>query len=155
MRTSNHALASALILAFAGLACGDTAGAPPESQADTAATAGPPTLVEIMRQLEVDMTRVAHGVWVADFDSIAAGAGAIADHPTVGPAERAEIMGILGDRGPGFAEADRRVHDIAVELAERARAGDMGGVLESLGDLQAGCVACHAGYRATIQAARQ
>lgn len=135
-------------------ACGDTAG--DEAGATQAVgTDAPPSLVEIMQQLEVDMDRVAHGVWVADFDSIAAGARAVADHPTVGPDERAEIMEILGERGAGFRAADMAVHDTAVELAERARAEDMSAVLGALTRLQEGCVACHTGYRATLQAARK
>lgn len=110
-----------------------------------------PSLIEIMQGLEIDMDRVAHGVWVADFDSIAAGARAVADHPKVGPAERAEIFEVLGERAAGFRQADMLVHNTAVELAEKARAGDMGGVLDAMTRLQAGCVACHAGYRAPIQ----
>lgn len=140
-----------LLLAVAMAACDAGAG-----EADTAAAPdAPPSLVEIMRQLEVDMERVAHGVWVADFDSIAAGAGAIADHPQVGPEERAEILGILGDGAAGFREADVRVHDTAVALGDRARAGDLAGALDALTRLQQGCVSCHTGYRAAIQAARQ
>lgn len=110
-----------------------------------------PTLVEIMQQLETDMERVAHGVWVADFDSIAVGAQAIADHPKVGPEERAQIMEVLGERASGFRQADMLVHNTAVELTEQARAEQMGGVLDALTRLQAGCVSCHTGYRASIQ----
>lgn len=101
------------------------------------------------------MDRVAHGVWVADFDTIAGGAQAVADHPRVGPDERARILEILGPGGVGFRQADLAVHNTAVELTERARARDMPGVLDALARLQQGCVACHTGYRETLQAARQ
>ena len=142
-------LAVAAGLALAAHGAVDRADA---SETDTAsARTTQPTLVEIMRQLEVDMERVAHGVWLADFDSIAAGAQAIADHPKVGPEERAEIVGILGERAGGFRQADMLVHNTAVELAENARAEELGAVLDILTRLQAGCVACHTGYRAPIQ----
>ena len=142
-------LAFAVGLAFGFHATTDRADA---AVADaTSARPTQPTLVEIMQQLEVDMERIAHGVWLSDFDSIAAGAQAIADHPKVGPEERAQIVEVLGDRAAGFRQADMRVHDTAVELAEQARAEAMGGVLDVLTRLQAGCVACHNGYRAPIQ----
>lgn len=114
-----------------------------------------PSLLEIMQQLEVDMARVAHGVWVEAYDSIAVAARAVADHPQVGPEERAEILGILGEGGVGFRQADMAVHDTALELAERAEAGDMPGVLATLSRLQEACVSCHIGYRATLQEARR
>lgn len=152
MHRRTRSFAVALLAAALAAAC-QAEPEPPAAGPDNT-TDGPPTLVEIMRQLEVDMERVAHGIWVADFDSIAAGARAIADHPQVGPEERAEILGILGESGAGFREADMAVHNTAVQLEERARAGDLAGVLDALSELQAGCVSCHTGYRATLQAAR-
>lgn len=125
------------------------------SDSGAAAEPGPPTLIEIMQGLEVDMERVAHGVWVADFDSIAAGARAVADHPQVGADERARIAEVLGAGMAGFRQADLAVHDTAVALEARARSRDMPGVLTTLTGLQEGCVACHTGYRDTLRAARQ
>ena len=151
-RTVAASLAAVLFVACSDGSAGAAEGAAEEVAADTS---GAPSLVAIMQQLEVDMERVAHGIWVEDYDSIAAGAQAIADHPKVGPEERAEIMAILGDRGAGFREADMRVHDTSVELAEAARARSMSDVLDVLSRLEAGCVACHTGYRAPIQEGRQ
>ena len=142
------------LLVVAGLTFGSLAATDRVDAAVAGAASDPPTqptLVEIMQQLEVDMERVAHGVWLARFDSIAAGAQAVADHPKIGPEERAQIMEILGEGAEGFRQADMLVHNAAVELADRARAGEMGGVLDALTRLQAGCVACHTGYRASIQ----
>lgn len=114
-----------------------------------------PSLLEIMRQLEVDTERVAHGIWMADYDSIAVVAQAIADHPQVGPEERAEILGILGEGAAGFRQADVYVHDTALEVVDAAGGSAMPAVLAGFNRLQEGCVACHTGYRSTIQAARQ
>ena len=158
MRCSFCRTAVALAAAGLFLACSnDGSGAGGEAAQEAASDSAPeaPSLVAIMQQLEVDMERVAHGVWVEDYDSIAAGAQAIADHPKVGAEERAEIMGILGDRGAGFREADMRVHDDAVALAGAARARSMGEVLDTLTRLQAGCVACHTAYRQPIQEGRE
>ena len=165
MRYGYRRFAAAALAVIAVAACQDrpepeageaeAAEATPAPDSAGAREATPPTLVEIMRGLETDMERVAHGIWLADFDSIAAGARAVADHPQVGPEERAGILGTLGDGAAGFREADMRVHDTAVTLAERAGAENLPGVLDALTELQAGCVACHAGYRATLQAARQ
>lgn len=159
MQRMIRGLGAAALLALAAAGCRDRpepeAGAAEAQGAAEATEPAPPTLVEIMRGLETDMERVAHGIWVADFDSIAAGAGAVADHPQVGPEERTEIVGILGEGAAGFREADMLVHNTAVTLAERARTEDLPGVLDALTELQAGCVSCHTGYRATLQAARQ
>jgi cytochrome c556 len=151
-RSTRRSLA---VLAALGVLAAGCAGPEDGSGARAADAEGAPNLVEIMQQLEADMARIGHGVWVEDFDSIAAAARAVADHPEVGPGERAEILGILGDRGAGFRQADMSVHDTAVELAERADAGDMAGVLAALSRLQQECVSCHIGYRATLQAARR
>lgn len=146
------AVLAILLVAVSAIGCAD-AGDQVEASEQVADAA--PTLVEIMQQLETDMERVAHGVWIAEFDSIVAGGQAIADHPQVGPDERTEIMDILGERGAGFREADMAVHNTALELTERAHAEDLPGVLETLSRLQEQCVACHVAYRSTLQTARQ
>ncbi|NIP79879.1 MAG: cytochrome c [Gemmatimonadetes bacterium] len=112
----------------------------------------PPTLRGIMLQLQADMGRVSRGIWAGRFDSVAAAAQAIADHPRVGPRERTAIVETLGDRAAAFQAADAAVHDAAVVLAEQARAGDITGVMEALARLQDGCVACHTGFRDVLRA---
>ena len=132
--------------------CGE--GDEPRGNAQTEADAeGQPTLVEIMRGLEADMARLAHGVWVADFDAVAEAAQAVADHPQVGPDQRTRILTVLGEDGAGFRQADMRVHNLAIELGERARTRDTPAILESLARLQTACVSCHTAYRERLQAA--
>lgn len=120
--------------------------------ADTAGVAAEPSsLLAIMRGLEVDMDRVSHALWAERYDSLAAAARAVADHPKVGPEERARILGTLGERAAEFQQADVRVHDAGVELAAAAEARDEERVVRALGALQAGCVACHADFRESLR----
>ncbi|MFW6201446.1 MAG: hypothetical protein ACOC8B_02640 [Gemmatimonadota bacterium] len=137
------ALASAVVLAGCG-----------ESEEAGGAGAERTTLRAIMVGLERDMQRVAHGIWVEDFDTIQAAAGAIADHPTVTEQERRWIFGVLGEDAGGFRQADLYVHDTGLELEDAAARADMADVLEAYDRLVRGCVACHREYREPIQNAR-
>ena len=155
----------ALALATAAVGCGDVGEGPreapreAESYSDTATASDSPLrgampgLFSIMLGLQTDMAQVSRGIWLGDHDLIAAGAQAVADHPTVPPAELARISEALGEELPRFKAADMHVHDLAVQLAERARASDMAGVLATDAELRAGCVACHDTFRARLRQA--
>ena len=108
-------------------------------------------LPEIMYGLAVDLDAVHAGLWTEDFGRIARAATAIAEHPKVPPEEMGRIQGVLGDDFAAFAQSDRHVHDTAVQLAEAARAEDLGAVMEHLHTLDQGCVACHTAFRDRLQ----
>lgn len=120
--------------------------------ADTAPTrVALPSLFSIMLGLQRDAERVGRGLWVEGYDSIAAAAQSIADHPAIPPEEGRQIAGVLGDDMGRFQEMDRTVHDLAVRLAERARAGDLEAVLATDARLRRGCVECHTEFRARLR----
>ncbi|MFO7894254.1 MAG: hypothetical protein R6U63_11000 [Longimicrobiales bacterium] len=133
-------LAGSLALALAAGACGapdDAARANPDGAAQgaadsvTATRAALPTLFSIMLGLQGDMSRVSRGLWLERYDSIAAAARAVADHPAIPPEEGQKIAGALGDDMARFQAFDQTVHDLAVRMAEAADARDLAGVLEA------------------------
>ncbi|MGK7313020.1 MAG: hypothetical protein ACN0LA_12350 [Candidatus Longimicrobiales bacterium M2_2A_002] len=121
-----------------------------EPSADAARVALP-GLFAIMLDLQGDMQQVSRGLWTEAYDTIAAGARAIADHPKVPPEEAATIAEALGPDMARFKALDTRVHDLSVELAEAARAGDMETVLARDAAIRQGCVECHTAFRERLR----
>lgn len=164
MKPSTKALAFAALLAFfAGAGCEDRNGA--ENTNEPAATQEPttssapraalPTLFAIMLQLQGDMDQVSHGLWTESFDTIAAAAQAIADHPKIPQEEAATIAEVLGSDMARFKELDTRVHDLSVELAEAARDGDMETILALDSAIRQGCIECHTAFRERLRSELQ
>lgn len=112
-----------------------------------------PGLFSIMAGLEADMARVSRGLWLEDFDTVAAGADGVANHPRVPPEEFDRIRGVLGEEMSRFGGMDRTVHDRAVELRDAAERGDLEAGLSADARLRRGCVACHSAYRERLREA--
>lgn len=110
-----------------------------------------PGLFSIMAGLEADMAQISRGLWMEDFDTIAAGADAVANHPRVPPEEFQRISGVLGEEMPAFGGMDTRVHDLAVRLADEARGGQLGAVLSTDAELRQACVSCHSTFRERLR----
>jgi cytochrome c556 len=132
-----------------------TPGAPPEGEpsepaTDTGAAASDETLVTVMAGLRADMVRLTDGVWRDDFEAVADAAEAVAEHPQVGAEERMRVQAALGEEFPDFVALDHRVHDLALGVRDAALREDTSAVLSGLAELQRGCVACHAEYRAKL-----
>lgn len=148
-----------VVLAAFGLllpaACGREApeGDPPA--APTPAEAPPPTLGVIMQGLEADMAAAAHGLWIEDALAVAEAARRVADHPKVTPETATAIQATLGAEFGDFAAFDHQVHEAAAYLSEVARDGAVSpdALLSGYQEVQAGCVACHARFRARVSAA--
>ncbi len=127
----------------------DTAPAPETPAAATRAAL--PGLFNIMIGLQGDMARISRGLWLAQFDSIAAGAESIAAHPQVHADELKVVRTALGDEIIRFKELDTRVHDLSVQLKQDAEAEDMDAVLATHTELRNGCMACHETFRDRIR----
>lgn len=97
------------------------------------------------------MARVSRGLWLENFDTVAAGAEGVANHPRVPPEEFQRISDVLQEEMTRFAAVDREVHDLAVRLAEQARRGDLQAVLSTDAELRRACVACHTRYRERLR----
>lgn len=112
-----------------------------------------PGLFSIMVNLQGDMARISRGLWIENFDTIAAGADAIANHPRVPQQEFQRISDVLGADMSRFGGMDQEVHDLAVRLAEEARRGEIEPVLSTEAELRRGCVACHTAFRDRLREA--
>lgn len=130
----------------------------PASETNTIDGAGAPAtrlvlpgLFSIMAGLEGAMAELDRGLWAERFDTIQAGARAVADHPAI-PADEAErIRSVLGDDMARFQELDRTVHDLAVRIAEGAEREAFGAVMDAQADLRRGCVTCHSEFRERLR----
>jgi len=110
-----------------------------------------PGLFSIMAGLEGEMARISRGLWLESFDTVAAGADAVADHPRVPPEEFQRISAVLGEEMSRFGGMDMRVHDLAVRLSEEARRAELEAVLATDAELRRACVACHSAYRERLR----
>lgn len=106
-----------------------------------------PDLSEIMVGLSEEADRLNAGLWAEDFDTIAAAADAIANHPNVSDADRALIQAALGPDFAEFVKGDQRVHETGLALSEAATAQNLEEVLALYAQLQRECVACHKSFR--------
>jgi len=135
-----------------------TVAADPVAEADTMDRAGAPAprlvlpaLFSIMSGLEGAMAQLDRGLWAERFDTIAAGARAVADHPPIPAAEAERIRSVLGDDMTRFQELDRNVHDLAVRIAEGAERGALDQVMDAQAQLRSGCVTCHTEFRERLR----
>lgn len=129
---------------------GGGAGDDPAS-GDSAVRVALPGLFSIMVGLQGDMARVSRGLWLENFDTIGAGADAVADHPRVPQEEFQRISEILGSDMTRFGAMDQEVHDLAVELSDAAGRGALEEVLAIEAELRQGCVSCHSAFRERLR----
>ena len=162
MRTRESRWSGAVTLCLVGSLAGMVVGCgePPEEEppaapgvrdSATALRGALPGLFGIMLGLQEDMRRLDRGLWIESYDTVAAAARAVADHPTVPPEEFQRISSVLGDEMASFREMDRNVHDLAVEIEGHAQGGRLDGVLATGAELRRGCVDCHTAYRARLR----
>lgn len=156
--------AFALVAALALPACRPEAGQPPSAEAPPAAAspsaqapaAAPENLPlkAIMQGLELEMTSLAHALWLEDPAGVAAAAGRVADHPEVTPEQMAIIQTTLGQEFAAFVHHDHTVHEAALALTAAAGAGaGPWDLMAGVAAVQEGCVGCHTAFRARVSAA--
>jgi len=148
-------IAPLLTLLILATACGPEPHQPAAEQSNFAVEPAPipdpGLLLTIMIDLGQEMSSLSDALWRDDLATVAAAAGAIAEHPRVSASERERVQTLLGDDFPDFVKGDQRVHQTAVRLAERAAAGDMSGTIQELAELQAACVSCHDTFRDALR----
>jgi hypothetical protein len=134
----------------------DTAGASQDVDAagtgDAEATrAALPTLFSIMLGLQLDMTRIGEALWVESYDTIAAAALRVAEHPEIPPEEGQRIARVLSDDMARFQELDGTVHDLSVRLADEAEQQDLAAILTTEAGIREACVECHTAFRERLR----
>ena len=105
----------------------------------------------IMQQLGVAMAGFTQAMWLEEYEAMEAYAEDIAGHPHLSDEELQRIRAELGQEMEDFIAVDEAVHDASVRLHAAAEARDMDGVLQQLGEVQAGCMSCHTRFRERLR----
>ena len=107
-------------------------------------------LQEIMQGLRNNLVEIADGLLADDFEQVARGATAIAEHPQIPPAEIQLVAAVLGPEMPAFKQLDVRVHDLSLEIHAAANALDRDAAISGFQHMIEGCLACHHAYKTRV-----
>jgi hypothetical protein len=110
------------------------------------------TLKEIMQGLRDDLVEITDGLLVDDFEQVARGAMAIAEHPRIPAAQVQLVAAELGPEMAAFKQLDTLVHDLSLEISAAARALDRNAAISGYQQMIEGCFACHAAYKERVAA---
>ncbi len=117
------------------------------------AVTGETTLKEIMQELRRNFLEVSDGFLLDDFDRVAEGALAIAEHPRIPPEQVELVANELGPEMPVFKNFDVQVHELSLEMYKAAMDGDRAAAVAAYQGMVAACFDCHATYRERVAAA--
>ncbi len=117
------------------------------------AVTGETTLKAIMQELRRNFLEVSDGFLLDDFDRVAEGALAIAEHPRIPPAQIKLVANELGPEMPVFKNFDVAVHELSLEVYKAAKDGDRAAAIAAYQGMVAACFDCHAAYRQRVAAA--
>ncbi|NCF24654.1 MAG: hypothetical protein GWP60_08960 [Gammaproteobacteria bacterium] len=116
------------------------------------ASTGELTLKAIMQELRQNFVDVSDGFLLDDFDKIAEGALAIAEHPRI-PAEQVErISEELGPEMAVFKNFDVQVHELSLEMYKAATERDRDAAVAAYQSMVRACFDCHSAYRERVAA---
>jgi hypothetical protein len=110
------------------------------------------TLKGIMQALRQDFLDVSDGFLLDDFDKVADGALAIAEHPRIPDEQAQRVADELGPEMAVFKNFDVQVHELSLELYKAAQEGDRVAALAAYQGMFAACIDCHAAYRERVAA---
>lgn len=111
-------------------------------------------LLPIMQRLGADMNTLTYALMTDDRETVVHAATAIAEHTPIAADEVERIRTVLGSDFHEFEAFDVSVHDASVRLREAAESQQLDAVVEQLGIVQGGCVACHGRFRERLRADR-
>jgi hypothetical protein len=116
------------------------------------AVTGETTLKEIMQELRRNFLEVSDGFLLDDFDRVADGALAIAEHPRIPPQQIQRVANELGPEMPVFKNFDVQVHELSLEIYKAAKDRDRAAAIAAYQGMVAACFDCHAAYRERVAA---
>ena len=120
--------------------------------ASAVATTAEPTLKEIMQGLRDNTVDVADGLLTDNFEKVAIGARAIAEHPQIPAAQVQLVAAELGPEMAAFKQLDNVVHDLSLEISAAATALDRNAAISSYQRIVEGCFDCHRTYKERVAA---
>ncbi|HSM30191.1 MAG TPA: hypothetical protein VK854_05775 [Woeseiaceae bacterium] len=110
------------------------------------------TLKTIMQAIRLDFIDMSDGFLLDDFEKIAEGALAIAEHPRIPPEQVQLVADELGAEMPVFKNFDVQVHELSLEIYKAAKERDRAAAVTAYQGMVAACFACHAAYRERVAA---
>ena len=110
------------------------------------------TLKTIMQEMRLNFLNISDGFLLDDFDKIAEGALAIAEHPRIPPEQVQRVADELGAEMPVFKNFDVQVHELSLEIYKAAKERDRAAAVTAYQGMVAACFACHAAYRERVAA---
>ena len=110
------------------------------------------TLKTIMQDMRLNFLDISDGFLLDDFDKIAEGALAIAEHPRIPPEQVQRVADELGAEMPVFKNFDVQVHELSLEIYKAAKDRDRAAAVTAYQGMVAACFACHAAYRERVAA---
>ncbi len=116
----------------------------------TALTGEDQTLKGIMQVMRQNFLDVSDGFLLDDFDKVANGALAIAEHPRIPEEEAQRVADELGPEMPVFKNFDVEVHELSLELYKAAQERDRVAALAAYQGMFAACIDCHAAFRERV-----
>ena len=110
------------------------------------------TLKTIMQEMRLNFLDISDGFLLDDFEQIADGALAIAEHPRIPPEQVQRVADELGAEMPVFKNFDVQVHELSLEIYKAAKDRDRAAAVTAYQGMVAACFACHAAYRERVAA---
>ncbi|MFW3615198.1 cytochrome c [Billgrantia antri] len=104
-------------------------------------------LRSIMLELNENMREIVGAISRENWDQVAEIAPLIAEHAEPPFSEKTRILRFIGTEAARFGEHDRKVHEAAIEMGEKARQEDGEAVIEAFSRVQKSCLACHQEFR--------
>ena len=108
------------------------------------------TLKTIMQEMRLNFLDISDGFLLDDFEQIADGALAIAEHPRIPPEQVQRVADELGAEMPVFKNFDVQVHELSLEIYKAAKDRDRAAAVTAYQGMVAACFACHAAYRERV-----
>ncbi len=110
------------------------------------------TLKAIMQELRQHFLDVSDGFLLDDFDKVAEGALAIAEHPRIPPEQVQLVADELGAEMPVFKNFDVQVHELSLEMYKAAKERDRDAAVAAYQGMVTACFDCHSAYRERVAA---
>ena len=108
------------------------------------------SLKAIMQQLGKDYAAIDAAILSEDFASAEQAAHGIAFHDEIPMATKMKLKKNLGSEMKSFKKADEKVHHLAHEIEQAAKAKDIQALIAKQSQMLGACMACHTSYRSRI-----
>jgi cytochrome c556 len=109
-----------------------------------------PDLKQIMQTLLDDSVLILNGLLVDDFDSVAAAAARVADHPEIPAKQIALVAAELAEEMVAFKQYDTLVHDLSLAIRSAAHENNRSRAIADYQQMINSCLACHFSYRQRV-----